>query len=130
MYLLDTHVLLWWIAGDARFHPWIDITAAATPDAPLHLASITRWEVATLVSLGRLELTRPVREWLDLATVSPYIRVHDISTAIAAGVAILPQTFHRDPADRLIVATARHLDATVLTADERIIRSGLVPTIS
>ena len=52
MYLLDTHVLLWWIAGDARFRPWIDITAAAIPDAPLHLASITRWEVATLVSLS------------------------------------------------------------------------------
>ena len=130
-YLLDTHVLLWWVTGDSRFRSsWDHIVSIADPDTLLHLASISRWEIGMLVSLGRITLTLPVREWLEVATVSPRLQVHDVTPAIAAGVAALPDTFHRDPADRLIVATARQLGATLLTADERMIRSGLVTTVS
>jgi len=55
---------------------------------------------------------------------------HGISPAVAAEVASFPPTFQRDPADRIIVATARVLGATLLTADQRIVRSKLVPAVS
>jgi PIN domain nuclease of toxin-antitoxin system len=57
------------------------------------------------------------------------VRRCGISPAVAAEVAALPDSFHRDPADRILVATARIQGATLLTQDERIIKSGLVATV-
>jgi PIN domain nuclease of toxin-antitoxin system len=96
----------------------------------LHIADITLWEVATLVELGRIRLALPLRDWLDQATAPPLVRRVEISTAVAAEVAVLPTTFHRDPADRIIVATTKVLGGTLLTSDGRIIEAKLVPTIS
>jgi len=73
-----------------------------------------------------IELDRPLREWLEQACAAPLVRRVGISPAIAAEVAVLPQTFHRDPADRIVVATARVLGATLLTSDRRMIESEIV----
>ncbi len=83
-----------------------------------------------LSELGRIRLQLPLRDWLDRATAAPLVMRHGISPAVAAEVASLPSTFHRDPADRIIVATARVLGATLLTADRRIVAAKLVPTLS
>lgn len=99
---------------------------AASPEAPLALPDICLWEIATLVSLGRLQFRQPLEEWLRLAAAPPLVRVVPISAVIAAEVAALPDSFHRDPGDRLIVATARVLDRPLLTLDRRILASGLV----
>ena len=128
--LLDTHVLLWWIAGDSRLtRAQRRILAAASSDAPLLVADISLWEVATLVDLGRVELDLPVRDWLEKATALPLVRRVSVTPAIAAETMSLPAGFHRDPADRLIVATARVLGARLLTSDRRIIESRAVPTV-
>lgn len=103
--------------------------AKASPDTPLELSDVSLWEVATLVSLGRLAVTMPLREWLEAAAAPPLVQRRGISPAVAAEVAALPDSFHRDPADRIIIATARVHDATLLTRDERIIAAKLVPTI-
>ena len=71
----------------------------------------------------------PLREWLEKASAPPLVRRHGISPAIAAEVAALADSFHRDPADRILVATARILGATLLTHDRRILESGLVATL-
>ena len=76
-----------------------------------------------------VSLQRPLREWLEAATAPPLVRRVAISPAVAAAVAALPESFHRDPADRIIVASAQIIGATVLTHDRRIIRARLVPTI-
>lgn len=129
--LLDTHVLLWWLATTPRlFQAQRDVIEAATADDPLWVSDITLWEIATLSSLRRLELHLPLQEWLEKATAPPLVQRASITPAIAAEVAGLPDSFHRDPADRIIVASARVLGATLLTQDHRIIDSGLVPTIS
>jgi PIN domain nuclease of toxin-antitoxin system len=70
-----------------------------------------------------------LREWLERATAAPLVERCGISPAIAAEVAALPATFHRDPADRVLVATARVLGAKLVTCDRRIIEAGLVPTV-
>ena len=128
--LLDTHVLLWWLQGDGPLSPGQRRTlGAADGDSPLRVSDISLWEVAMLQSLGRIWLKLPLRDWLEKAVAPPLVRRHGISPAIAAELAALPEWFHRDPADRVLVATARVLGATLLTQDRRIQESALVPTI-
>jgi PIN domain nuclease of toxin-antitoxin system len=129
--LLDTHVLLWWFEAHDRL-PASYRRAIGRADAarPLWVSDITLWEVATLHSLGRIRLKLPLRDWLERATAAPLVIRHGISPAVAAEVASLPTSFHRDPADRIIVATARVLGATLLTRDRRLIDSAVVPTYS
>ena len=129
--LLDTHVLLWWLNDRERLSSaQREITRAAGAEAPLLVSDISLWEVAMLHSLGRIRLLIPLREWLEKAVAPPLVRRYGISPAIAAEVAGLPASFHRDPADRILVATARVLGATLLTQDRRIIDAALVDTVS
>ncbi|MCY3707198.1 MAG: type II toxin-antitoxin system VapC family toxin [Gammaproteobacteria bacterium] len=128
--LLDTHVLIWWLQDPALLSPAQKrVTDEAGKESPLRVSDISLWEIATLHSLGRIRLAIPVREWLEKAVTPPLVRRHGISPAIAAEVARLPDSFHRDPADRILVATARTLGATLLTHDRRIRESGLVETV-
>ncbi|MDE0104774.1 MAG: type II toxin-antitoxin system VapC family toxin [Bryobacterales bacterium] len=129
--LLDTHVLIWWLNGSDRLSPaQREIIGQANAEAPLLVSDISLWEVATLHSLGRIHVTTPLRTWLEKAVAPPLVRRHGISPAIAAELATLPDSFHRDPADRILVATARVLGATLLTRDRRIIGAGLVGTVA
>ena len=128
--LLDTHVLVWWLNQESRLSPGQrEAIEAASPDTPLHVSDISLWEVAVLQSLGRIRLALPLREWLDKAVAPPLVRRQGISPAIATEVAALPDWFHRDPADRILVATARVLGATLLTQDRRIVEAALAPTV-
>jgi PIN domain nuclease of toxin-antitoxin system len=127
--LLDTHVLVYWMEGLELKRAHQDRIAAADESEPILVSDISLWEVACLVSLGRLRPRMPLRDWLEAAVATPLVRRVSISPAIAAEVAALPSTFHRDPADRVIVASARTMGATLLTQDRRIIDSGLVETL-
>ena len=129
--LLDTHVLLWWVSGDPRLSSaQRKVIEAAGEDEPLWLSDITLWEIATLSALRRIELEIPLRDWLERATAAPLVQCLPISPAVAAEVAALPSTFHRDPADRIIVASARVLGATLLTRDRGIIDANVVATLA
>lgn len=129
--LLDTHVLVWWLGQDRRLSPrQAEILNNVDPEEPLLVAGISLWEIATLSELGRLEFQIPIRDWLEQAVAPPLVQLVPITPAIAAEVAALPESFHRDPADRILVASARVLGATLLTQDRPIVESGLVPTIS
>jgi PIN domain nuclease of toxin-antitoxin system len=128
--LLDTHVLLYWLGRDSRLSTeQAGLISEATAEEPLWVADISLWEIATLLSLGRLRLHSPLRDWLEAAVAPPLVRRIGISPAVAAEVAQLPDTFPRDPADRIIVAATRTLGARLLTQDHRIIDSGLVLTV-
>jgi PIN domain nuclease of toxin-antitoxin system len=127
--LLDTH-LWWWITGEPGPSPAQKrILARTSPEAPVLLSDISLWEVATLVSLARLAVSLPLREWLKSAAAPPLVQRCAVSPAVAAATAALPDDFHRDPADRIIVATAQVYGATLLTRDRRIIDAKLVPTV-
>ena len=129
--LLDTHVLIWWLNERGRLSPaQQEVLGNASPDGPLHVSDISLWEVAMLHGLGRIRLALPLREWLDKAVAPPLVRRHGISPAVAAEVAALPDWFHRDPDDRILVATARVLGATLLTHDHRIVEAALAPTLA
>lgn len=84
------------------------------------MSAISCWEVAKLVEYGRLELPCPVVDWLEQALAYPGVRLLNLSPRIAVESTRLPGGFHRDPADQIIVATARTLDVPLLTLDHRI----------
>ena len=128
--LLDTHVLIWWLTDPDRLSDaQRKVVTAASADSPLLVSDISLWEVATLYDLGRIHIAVPLRQWLEKAVAPPLVRRHGVTPAIAAELAALPSAFPRDPADRILVATARVLGATLLTHDHRIIASGLADTL-
>ena len=84
------------------------------------ISSISAWELALLVAHGRMALSVDTRHWLDLVGQIEAVEFVPVDNAIAIDSVELPGEFHRDPADRLIVATARKLGAPLVTADEKI----------
>lgn len=129
--LLDTHILLYWLSRDPRLSgAQAAVIQQASAAQPLWVADISLWEIATLYALGRITLDRPLQAWLEAATARPLVQRVGISPAIAAAVATLPAWFHRDPADRILVATAQVLGMTLLTRDQRIRDAALVPTLA
>ena len=127
---LDTHVLVRWCSDPTSLSPAQQHALATIGEEnPAIVADVALWEISALVSLGRLALDRPVLEWLDRAVAAPLVRVACINARIAFEVDSISAWKHRDPADRLIVATARVYGAHLLTDDERIRESGLVGVI-
>jgi PIN domain nuclease of toxin-antitoxin system len=126
--LLDTHAWVWWICGDSRLtrreREALDNLGAS--ERPV-LAEISLWEVAMLVELGRLELDMDLERWLAVASGPATVELARITPAVAAEVTRLPAKFHRDPVDRLIVATAKVGKLPVLTRDQKIASTRVVP---
>ena len=90
------------------------------------MAAISLWELATLVERKRVVLRQGFEAWIDVAAAPETVTIVDVSPAIAKDLVHFPKGFHHDPADRVIVATARALDLPLLTRDRTIRRSGLV----
>lgn len=129
-YVLDSHVLIWWLQDPGQLSQAQRIAAeSASAGSPLVVSDISLWEIAALAGLGRIALSLPLRDWLEKATAPPLVHRASISPAIAADMAALPDWFHRDPADRIIVSTARVLGATLLSQDRRIQNASLVPVV-
>ncbi len=93
----------------------------ARQDDEIGVSVISCWEVAKLVERQRLKLPCPVTEWLTLALAYPGIRLLDLTPQIAVESTQLPDSFHRDPADQIIVATARVTNSPLVTLDGRIL---------
>jgi PIN domain nuclease of toxin-antitoxin system len=118
--VLDTHALVWWVS-DQRLSP--DAAAAISAElegGSILVSSITAWELALLVRRDKLELSTDLQLWLSTAEQVRGVRFVPIDNAIAVASIELPGTFHSDPADRIIVATARTLGADLITADQKI----------
>lgn len=123
MVVLDTHVLIWLVNGDEKiiksnFLPFIN---KAIKKNSIFIPAICLWEISMLVSKNRITLTENTIDWIRNATSAPGISIYPLSPEVAFESTILPGDFHGDPADRMIVATTRILDATLLTFDKQII---------
>ena len=123
--LLDTHALVWLLTDSERIsgQTYAKIERAADQDE-LFVSAISPWEIAMLVSKGRLRLNRDVADWIGAALALPGIQLEPLSPAIAVASTRLPWQVHPDPADRILLATARHLDATFISADRQMIEYG------
>ena len=125
MLLLDTHVMVWLLgATGALRRETIDAIDRSAGDRDLHVSVMAFWELGLLVEQGRVRLNEPFADWLHRAKTQFGITVAPLTEQMAFDSTQLPGEFHRDPADRFMVATARQMDATLITRDSRILRYG------
>lgn len=116
--LLDTHVLIWLMFGDSKLGEEAQAAILrACAEERAYVSAITPWEIGVLVSKKRIDLFRDVLVWIRDALSLPGIKFAPLSPEIAVDSTRLPWEAHGDTADRILVATARHLGATLVTAD-------------
>jgi PIN domain nuclease of toxin-antitoxin system len=116
--VLDTAVWIWWVSDPARLSERARRAIVAEEAAAgLVVSAISVWEVAVKVALGKLTLDRDVRAWVARASTYPGLTVHPLDPADALESTLLPGTFHKDPADRMILAFARRLGVQLVTSD-------------
>lgn len=131
MILLDTHALIWWVSDPARVPAKARrvLDAAVKSGEKVAVSSISVWEVAMLVDHGRLTLTLTLDVWIQTVESLPFLVFQPVDNRIAARAVRLDGFPHRDPADRMIAATALELGATLITADARLRGYGPVKTV-
>lgn len=130
MTLLDTHIWVWWVHGSPDLPVPLRAYLEGLPPGRLAVSAISCWEVGKLVEKGRLELPCPVRVWLEQSLGPSGVAMVPITPAVAADATSLPGDFHRDPADQMIVATARVLGCELVTVDRKILDYPHVRTLS
>ena len=131
MIVLDTHVLLWWVSGSDELSVAAKkaIKRTLTQGSELIVSSISAWEVSMLIDKERLILSMDVESWFDEVSQIDGVRFLPVDNEIGIKSTVLPGDFHKDPADRMIVATARKLAVPLVTADEKIRNYEHVKTI-
>ncbi|MFM0594634.1 MULTISPECIES: type II toxin-antitoxin system VapC family toxin [Paraburkholderia] len=121
MIVLDTHTLVWWVTGDPTLSK--KAKTAITHEmqgGEILVSAISAWEIAMLVERERLVLSMDVSSWLATVSAIESIRFVPVDVEIATKSVDLPGEFHKDPADRMIVSTARKFAAPLITKDEKI----------
>ena len=121
MIVLDTHTWVWWMCAPEN----LPTRAREEIDRQLALRSVivstfSTWEVAMLIAKDRLQFSVDLAEWIKQSERIPGLAFQPVTNAIALASVSLPGQFHPDPADRLIVATARVLGAALVTGDAKI----------
>jgi PIN domain nuclease of toxin-antitoxin system len=130
MIILDTHIWAWWVHGDERLtSTQVEIIEANEKDV-IGVSAISVWEIAKLVEYNRLNLPCPLHEWFYEALSYPGIRLIELTPEIAIESTRLPGEFHRDPADQIIVATARLYDSPPITSDSKILKYRYVEIVT
>lgn len=121
--LLDTHVFLWLMLGsrDLKNH---EVLVAASSRGGLYISPISCWEIGLLASRGRISLHLPCHDWVSQALKAPGLSMLALSPQAAVEASFLPGSFHGDPADRMLVASARVHTFRLATRDQKILDYG------
>ena len=121
MLLLDTHVLLWLDSGAPMTRESVAAIDDAADRGEVLVSPVSAWEIGLLVRKGRIRLDLEPLPWFERVLDLPGVRLVPLAVAAAISSSFLDEPFHGDPADRLLVATARTLPATLITRDARIL---------
>ena len=121
IYLLDTHIWIWWNMNPQKLSERVK-EIIGNPDMydEILLSAISPWEFSKLLEKKRVGISCHPEDWINIALDMPKLRIVPISPILSYRSTVLPQPFHNDPADQIIVATARAENATLLTKDEKI----------
>ncbi|KYG64710.1 hypothetical protein AZI86_10895 [Bdellovibrio bacteriovorus] len=133
--LLDTHAWVWLALGNEKMKkgPAKSLIEKSFKDRALCISAISLWEISMLEAKGRLTLTEPILDWIELSIQRLGLEVLPLSADVAVESSRLPGGFHGDPADRIIVATARKNRLQLVTQDELILsyaKQGLVRALA
>jgi PIN domain nuclease of toxin-antitoxin system len=124
--LLDTHAWIWTVEGDTRRigRRARQLIARAETREAVRVSAASLFEIVALHTAGRLRLTLPPEQWVDASLDLPGVRLAELTRTVAVDAGFIPRTALADPLDRILVATARQLGATLLTADTTILEYG------
>lgn len=121
MIVLDTHVWLWWLSNPENLSPAaLEAVEQAAVAKSVWISTISTWKIALLAARGRLELRVPVARWIAVSETLPFLRFVPPDNAILLQAAAFDESFPRDPADRIIAATALRLECPLVTKDRRL----------
>ena len=121
-YMLDTHTWIWWHMNPKKLsHKVKKIIKNTNSYDEILLSAISPWEFSKLLEKKKIGISCDPEDWINSALDMPKFRLVPLSPVLADRSTALPQPFHSDPADQIIVATAREENATILTKDERIL---------
>ena len=130
MILLDTHAWLWWLHTPEKLSDRgrTLLTIGENKNA-LMVSAISVWEIALKHSAGKLPLPFTVNEWFAIAKTRPGITIEPLDPLDAIASTQLPGDFHKDPADRIIVAIAYRRNIELMTCDQKILNYPHVKTL-
>jgi PIN domain nuclease of toxin-antitoxin system len=121
-YMLDTHTWIWWHMNPQKLSQKVKRIVGNTDRYDeILLSAISPWEFSKLLEKKKIGISCDPEDWINSALDMPKFRLIPLSPVLAYRSTVLPQPFHSDPADQIIVATAREENATILTKDERIL---------
>jgi len=121
-YMLDTHTWIWWHMNPKKLSQKVKKIIENTNNyEEILLSAISPWEFSKLLEKKKIGISCDPEDWINSALDMPKFRLVHLSPVLAYRSTALPQPFHSDPADQIIVATAREENATILTKDERIL---------
>jgi PIN domain nuclease of toxin-antitoxin system len=129
MIILDTHIWVWWVHGDEQLTQTQRETITTNETDVVGISAISCWEIAKLVEYGRLALPCSLEEWFEQALSYPGVELIPLTPEIAIESTRLPGAFQRDPADQIIVATARVYGCPLVTSDDKILNYPYVTAI-
>lgn len=130
MILLDTHTWLWWLHTPEQLSDRArNLVALNENQDAILVSAISVWEIAVKNSAGKLPLPLPIDEWFALAKTRPGITIEPLNPLDAIASTQLPDEFHKDPADRILIAIARRYDIELVTYDQKILKYPHVKTI-
>ena len=130
MIVLDTHAWIWFVNNPQQ----LSVTARravreAMSRKAIYISSISAWEVALLEASGRIKLTISVQDWIAGSEALPFFNFIPVDNSIFLRSVFLPGPLHRDPADRVIIATAIMKGMPIVTKDEKIRKYSKVKSI-
>ena len=119
--ILDTHILIWYIEGINLSEPQVELIDKMREKSSLYISAISIWEIALLVSKERIALSIDIDEWIQRVASITGLNLMDLSIPILTQSCTLLNYEHKDPADRMIIASARSINAHLITLDQKII---------
>lgn len=124
-YLLDTCTIIWIVEGRAlHVYATEALARAQAGEAKLLISAMSAWEVGMLISKARIPTAKTAAEWVQDAVRVLDAEVLDARLAALINSSFLPQPIHNDPTDRILIATAREHDLTIITRDRAILAYG------
>jgi PIN domain nuclease of toxin-antitoxin system len=127
--LLDTHVWYWLMETPEKIPGAVRKIIGQKTSIPFGVSAISLWEIAKLEEKGKINFNIPLQRWMREALDPGFMKRLELDEQVAAESTRLPEEFHRDPADQMIVATARVHNLTLITADRKILSYRHVKTL-
>ena len=120
--ILDTHILIWYLEGVELSEQQIELIENQRSNNQLYISAISIWEISMLINNKKIAISISLNEWLHKVQNIPSLNIIDLSIPILIESCNLPDLEHKDPADRMIIASTRAVNGYLMTLDKKILQ--------